>query len=135
MAFGPALADRRGAFERIDRDVHRRPPAPTRSPMIQHRRFVHLAFADDHGAVDRHRVERLAHRFNGGAVGLVLVAMADPVGRGDGRGLGDPDEFQGEVTVGLADGERLCSVMGFLLDLRRIRVGVGVARSGPAARG
>ena len=61
-----------GALERIDGDVDfvelaRRPPLafcamPDFLADVEHRRLVALAFADDDGAVDRDRVELLAHR-------------------------------------------------------------------------
>jgi hypothetical protein len=40
-----------------------------------------------------------AHGVDGGAVGLVLVAEADPVAAGNCRGFGDADKFQGKVAV------------------------------------
>ena len=38
---------------------------------------------------------------DGSAIGAVLVAPAHPSGGCQGRGLGDADEFEGEVAVGL----------------------------------
>ena len=49
--------------------------------------------------IDTVAIER-AHRVDGGAVGAVLVAAADPAAGGHRRGLGHPDELQGEVAVG-----------------------------------
>ena len=40
---------------------------------------------------------------NGSAVGLVLVAEANPVATGDGRCLGDANKFKGKVAVRLVD--------------------------------
>ena len=42
----------------------------------------------------------LAHGLDRGAVGLVLLAEADPARGGERRGLGDAHEFQREVAVG-----------------------------------
>ena len=67
---------------------------------IQHRRLVHLALADHHGAFDGDLVERLAHRLDRGAVGLVLLAETDPARGGECGGLGDADQFEREVAVG-----------------------------------
>ena len=67
----------------------------------EHRRFVLLALADHDDAVHRDRVEHEAHRVDGGAVGGQLVAAADPAGGGERRRLGDPDQLQREVAVGL----------------------------------
>ena len=44
----------------------------------QHRRLVLLALADDDDAVHRHAGEHGAHRLDGGTVGTVLGAAADP---------------------------------------------------------
>ena len=64
---------------------------------VEHRRFVALAFADDDGAVDRHRVHHLAHRLDGDLVGLVAVALAHRVRARDGRLLDDAEKFEREV--------------------------------------
>ena len=71
---------------------------------IEHRRLVHLALADHHGAVDRDAVERLAHRLDRGAVGLVLAAEAHPAGRRQRRRLGHAHQLEREVAVGVVDG-------------------------------
>ena len=68
--------------------------------VVEHRGVVLLALADDHDAAHRHRVDQLAHGVDGGAVAALLVAAADPAAGGHGAGLGDPDEFEGEVAVG-----------------------------------
>ena len=71
----------------------------------EHRRFVLLALADHDDAVHRDRVEHVAHRVDGGAVGGDLVAAADPAGGGQGGGLGDAHQLQRDVAVGLRLGE------------------------------
>ena len=68
--------------------------------VVEHRRLVLLALADDDDAVHRHGVEHEAHGVDGGAVGALLVAAAHPAGGGQRGGLGDPDELQGEVAIG-----------------------------------
>ena len=67
----------------------------------EHRRLVLLALADHDDAVHRDGVDQQAHRVDGGAVGRLLVAAPDPAGGGQRRRLGDPDELQGEVAIGL----------------------------------
>ena len=67
----------------------------------EHRRFVLLPLADHDRAVHRDRVEDEAHRVDGCAVGGELVAAADPAGGGQSGGLGDPDQLQSQVAVGL----------------------------------
>ena len=99
MRVGAAFGGDRGAFQRIDGDVHRRAAGADFLADIEHRRFVHLALADDDGAVDGDGVEGLAHGLDGRAVGLVLVAPADPAGGGDGGGLGDADEFERQIAI------------------------------------
>ena len=41
----------------------------------------------------------MAHGVDGGAVGALLVAPAHPARRGQGGGLGDPHELEGEVAI------------------------------------
>ena len=60
---------------------------------VEHRRLVALAFADDDGAVDRHRVHLAAHRLDGHLVGAVAIALAHGVGAGDGGLFGDAEEL------------------------------------------
>ncbi len=64
---------------------------------VQHRRFVALAFADDDGAVDRHRVHHLAHRLDGDLVRLVTVALPHRVRARDGRLFDDAEKFEGKI--------------------------------------
>ncbi len=96
----PTLGGQRGALQRIDGDVHRRSAGTDLLADIEHRRLIHLAFADHHGAGDGDLVERAAHGLDRRAVGLVLLAEADPAGGGECRGLGDAHEFEGEVAIG-----------------------------------
>ena len=67
---------------------------------IQHRRLVHFALADHHGAFDGDLIEGMAHRLDGGAVGLVLLAETDPARGGERRGLGHAHQFERQVAVG-----------------------------------
>ena len=97
------------ALERIDGDVDlveaRRPRAVDVLGVdqadlfadVEHRRLVALAFADDDGAVDRHRVHHLAHRLDGDLVGLVTVALPHRVRARDGGLLDDAQKFEREV--------------------------------------
>ena len=69
------------SFERVDRDVdHRRAAVADLLAVVEHRRFVLLAFADDHDAVHRNGVEQDAHGIDRGAVGGELVTPSDPPG-------------------------------------------------------
>jgi hypothetical protein len=68
--------------------------------VVEHRGLVLLALADDDDAVHRDGLEDEAHGLDGRAVGAVLVAAAHPAGRGEGGGLGDPHQLQGQVAVG-----------------------------------
>jgi hypothetical protein len=95
-----ALAGQGGAFERIQRDVDARAAAqPDLLADVEHRRLVALALADDDAALDVERVQRRAHGVHRGLVGLLLVAAADHVEAGDGRGLADAHGGQRQVTV------------------------------------
>ena len=96
----PERAERR-ALERVDGDVDlRRAAVADVLAVVEHRRLVLLALADDDDAVHRDRVEHEAHRVDGGLVGGDLVAAADPAGGGERGGLGDAHELEREVAVG-----------------------------------
>ena len=91
-----------GPLERVDGDVdHGRAAVADLLAVVEHRRLVLLALADHDDAVHRDRVEDEAHRVDGGLVGGDLVAAPDPAGGGERRRLGDADELQREVAVGL----------------------------------
>ena len=91
------------ALERVDRDVDLgRAAVADLLAVVEHRGLVLLPLADHHDAVHRHRVQREAHRVDGGLVGGLLVAAPDPArGRQRGR-LGDPHQLEREVAVGRA---------------------------------
>ena len=96
----PALGGEGGAVDRVDGDVDRgRAAVADALAVVEHRRFVLLALADDDHAVHLDRAEHEAHGVDGGAVGAVLVAPAHPAGGGQGGGFGDPDELEGEVAI------------------------------------
>ena len=96
-----ALRGQRRALQRVDRDVDggRRAVADALA-VVEHRRLVLLALADHDDAVHRDVPTMRAHRVDGGPVGGVLVAAADPAAGGERRGLGHADELEGEVAVG-----------------------------------
>ena len=99
---GAGLGGDRRSFERVERDVDPGAGALRAADLfadIEHRRFVALALADDHGAVHRQFVERGAHRLDRGGVGGFLVAAPDQLRRGDCRRLGDPHHFHHEDAV------------------------------------
>ena len=100
---GVALAARSeaGAVDRVHRDVDLGPVAVTDVlAVVEHRRFVLLALADDDNPVDADRSEHVAHRVDGGLVGGFLVAAADPSSGAEGRGFRDPDELHREIAIG-----------------------------------
>ena len=68
--------------------------------VVEHRRLVLLALADDDDAAHADGADQRAHGVDGGAVAAVLVAAADPAAGGHGGGLGDADQLEGEVAVG-----------------------------------
>ena len=96
----PALGGQRGAFQRINRDIHRRAATADLLADEQHRGLIHLALADHHGAVDLHGIEGLPHRLHRGAIGLVLLAQTNPARRRQRRRLGHPYQLHRQVTVG-----------------------------------
>ena len=92
-------ADRR-ALERIDRDVDLR--ALARADLladVKHRRFVHLAFADDDGAADRQLGELAPHGIDRDLVGGLLLPAPAQVRCRDRRGLGDARDLENQHAV------------------------------------
>jgi hypothetical protein len=105
------------ALERVDGDVARRPVAGADLlAVVEHRRLVLLALADDDDPVHRHGVEHQAHAVDGGLVGGLLVAAADPAPGAQRACLGDADELERDVAVG-----RLPVAHRAILTRRRIR--------------
>ena len=91
----------RGAVDRVHGDVGLgRGAVPDPLAVEEHRRVVLLPLADDHHAVHGDRRQHDAHGVDRRTVRPFLVAPAHPPGRGQRRGLGDPDEFHGQVAVG-----------------------------------
>ena len=97
---GHVLGAQSGAFERIDRDIHFRPP-PVAHPLAdeKHGRLVELALADDDGAVDRQLVELAPHGVDGGLVGGLLGAAAAQARRRDRRALGHAHDLDRENAL------------------------------------
>src|SRR5690606_32005547 len=90
-----------GAVDGVDRDVALGPVAGAHHLAVeQHRSVVLLPLADHDRAAERDRSEERAHGIHRGAVGRVLVAEPDEVGRTDGGGLGRTHELEREVAVG-----------------------------------
>ena len=87
-------ADRR-TFERIDRDVDFGTFADADLLAdVEHRRLVHLAFADDDGAPDFDAPEFPAHRVDGGLVGSFFVAAPAHLRGCDSRRFRDARHFE-----------------------------------------
>ena len=87
-------------LERVDGDVdHGRAAVADLLAVVEHRRLVLLALADHDDAVHRDRVEHQPHRVDGGAVGALLLAAADPAAGGERPRLGHPDELEREVAI------------------------------------
>ena len=92
----------RRSVDRVDGDVgQRRRTVADLLAVVEHRRLVLLAFADDDDAVHRHGGEHGAHRLDGGAVHADLVAPSNPARRRHRRRLGDAHELEGEVAIRL----------------------------------
>ena len=100
----PALGGDGSAFQRVHRNIHFRPAAGlgVKSDLfadIEHRRLIHLTFADHHRAGDGDRIKGLAHGFHRGAIGGVLVASADPARSGECRGFRHAHQFKRQIAV------------------------------------
>ena len=70
-----------GALQRVDGDVDLgRAAVADPLAVVEHRRLVLLALADDHQAVHRDRVEEQAHSVDRRLIGLLLFSAPDPAG-------------------------------------------------------
>src|SRR6185312_11082500 len=75
-------------LERIDGDIDIGPVADADIfADVEHRALVHLAFADNHAAIDVDLAQLLAHGVDGGLVSGLFVAATPQAGGGDGGGL------------------------------------------------
>ena len=96
-----ALRAQAGALERVDGDVDlgRRAVADLLA-VVEHRRLVLLPLADHDDAVHVDRVQHGVHAVDGGLVGGLLVAAADPARGLQRGGLRDAHELEREVAIG-----------------------------------
>ena len=84
-----------GAVDGIDRHVAKRGRAVANGlAVVEHRRLVLFAFADDDDAVHLDAVEDLSHGINCGAVGSFLVPSAHPACSRHGCRLGDSYQLE-----------------------------------------
>ena len=98
---GLAQRQQPGAVDRVYRDIDLGLMAGAQHlAVVQHRRFVFLALADDHHPVHLNRVEHQPHSVHGGAVAGFLVGAAHKAAGGQRRGLGHAHQLQRQVTVG-----------------------------------
>ena len=97
---GHVLGAQRRALQRIDRNVDLEPAfGADLLADEQHRRFVHLAFADHDRAVDRQLVELAPHGVDRGLVGGLFVAAAAQPRRIDRRALGHAHDLERENAL------------------------------------
>ena len=97
---GHVLGAQRGAFQRIDGNIDFR--TAFGADLLadeQHRRFVHLAFADHDGAVDGERRKLAPHGVDGGPIGFLLRSAAAQPRRGDRGAFGDADDFERQSAL------------------------------------
>ena len=60
----------------------------------QHRRLIHLALADDDGAVDQEAAQFAPHGVHGRLIGFLLRAAAAEAGGGDSRTFSHAHDFE-----------------------------------------
>ena len=95
-----ALCHRVRALQRIDGNVQLRSLAPSDALADEeHRRFIALAFSDDDHSVEARVLHGLPHSFDRCLIGLVVVAVAHPVCRGDRRGLRYPYQLEARRAI------------------------------------
>ena len=106
MALSRPLRGERGAVDRVDGDVdraaacRRRRCSPLKSIGASSFSPSPITTMPSIGTVRQDG----AHGVDGGPVGAVLVAPADPAGGGERRRLGDPHQLHRQVAVGLLGG-------------------------------
>ena len=87
-------------LERIDGDVDLRTLAvPDLLAVVEHRRLVLLPLPDHDDAAHRDAVEDEPHRVDGGPVGTLLLAAADPPRSRHRARLGDAHQLHRDVAV------------------------------------
>ena len=97
--FGPPVAQMSEPFERVERDVDLGTRAGADDLAgVENIDGALLAFADHDLAVDRDRVERLAHRLARAALGHPLVALADEARRCERGRFGRANRLKGEIS-------------------------------------
>jgi hypothetical protein len=69
--------------------------------------MILFALADNNDTVHCDGADQRSHGVDSGPIAAILVATTNPAGSSHRSGLGDADEFQGEVPVGCLafDGE------------------------------
>ena len=118
---GHVLGAKRGAFQRIDGDIDLGALlVPDFLADEQHGRFVALALADAHDAVDRQLVQLAAHGIDRGLVGGHLVAAAAQPRSGDRGALRHAHDLDREHAFdqqARLDGDRSHFVPPYFLQL------------------
>ena len=94
---GPLGGDRR-ALQRIERDIDLGATGADLFADEQHRRLIPLALADHDDAVDRERIQRLAHGVDRGLVRGFLVAASHQPGCRQRRRLRHANRLQRQVA-------------------------------------
>ena len=90
----------RGAFQGVQRDIHRRAFAGANLfADVEHRGLVTLAFADHHDTRDVEKVQLVAHGVDGGLIGGLFIAASNQFSRSQGRRLGHAGKAQRKKTV------------------------------------
>jgi hypothetical protein len=97
---GSAVGEERYAVNRIDCDIKIRGGACT-DPLshVQHGSLIFLPLPNHYRTIDLQRTQGMAHRVNSGLIGAIAVAPTHQTSRRQGGSLGDPAEFEREVSI------------------------------------
>ena len=88
-----------GTFNRVNSDINLRAAGTYFFADIQHRCFIHFAFADNNGTFNIYGIKGCAHSVNSQTVSTVLVASAYKMTAGNSCSLGYTYKFQRKLSV------------------------------------
>ena len=88
-----------GTFNRVNSNINLRSASTYFFADIQHRCFIHFAFADNNGTFNVYGIKGCTHSVNSQAVSTILIASAYKMTAGNSCRLGYTYKFQRKLSV------------------------------------